>query len=75
MPYTVTGKVKQTKQPRGGYINPKLFKVEQRADKNVLNSEENINPILIGTAVDYLTRFMVGCPVNEAFSVSLKGTR
>ena len=40
---------------------------------DVLNPEENASPGLIGSAVDYLTRFMLGTPVEEAFMVSMAG--
>ena len=40
---------------------------------NELNPIENIHPILIGLAVDYLSRFMVIKNVGEAFKVSLLG--
>lgn len=73
VPYTVSRKAKQAKQPRGGYVNPKLFEVEQRTDGHILDSEESISSILVGSAVDYLTRFMIGNSAEEAFKISLKG--
>ena len=46
--------------------------VETVIDDNVeLNPQENIHASLIGLAVDYLTSFMMGTPVNEAFKISL----
>lgn len=71
--YSVTQRIKAIKQPRGGYIKPKEF-VETVIDDNVeLNPQENIHASLIGLAVDYLTRFMMGTPINESFKISLLG--
>ena len=70
---TVTGKVKKTKQPRGGYINPKKMTVIQQNDNCLLSTEENIHPSLVGLVVDYLTRFMLGKTASEAFEISLSG--
>ena len=39
-----------------------------------LNPEENVHVGLIGTAVDYLTRFITGTPAAEAFQFSLLGS-
>ena len=61
------------KQPWGGYIRPKTaFHVQQFDDETALNDEENIHPILVGLLVDYLTRFMNGAPLEDAFKVSLQ---
>ena len=38
-----------------------------------LYSEENIRANLTGLAVDYLTRFMSGTPLEEAFKISIMG--
>ncbi len=71
---SVTQRIKQVKQPRGGYINPKTMEVIQCGDGiEALHSEENIRANLIGLAVDYLTRFMSGTPVEEAFKISFMG--
>ena len=42
-------------------------------DGKTLNEAENIHALLIGLAVDYLTRFMMGTSVEEAFKISLQG--
>lgn len=61
------------KQPWGGYIRPKTaFHVQQFDDETALNDEENIHLILVGLLVDYLTRFMNGAPLEDAFKVSLQ---
>lgn len=59
---SVTQRIRQVKQPRGGYINYKMMKVIELEGGGIekLNSEENIHANLVGLAVDYLTRFMAG---------------
>lgn len=72
--YSVTQRIKQVKQPRGGYINPKTMEVIQCGEGiESLHSEENIRANLTGLAVDYLTRFMSGTPLEEAFKISFMG--
>lgn len=39
----------------------------------MLNEKENIHASLIGSAVDYMTRFMMGAEKKKAFAISLKG--
>ncbi|MDR4887977.1 hypothetical protein RGU12_10495 [Fredinandcohnia sp. QZ13] len=70
---SVTRRISQVKQPRGGYIKPKDFVVTDLSDDYTLNENENINGSLVGTAVDYLTRFLNGTPKKEVFRVSLMG--
>lgn len=70
--YTVTQRVKQYKQPKGGFINPKQFEIIHNDDSIILNPE-NISPINIGIAVDYLTRFMSGTPKDQAFQIPIWG--
>lgn len=71
---SVTQRIKQVKQPRGGYINPKNMEVIQCGDGiEALHSEENIRANLTGLAVDYLTRFMSGTQLKEAFKISFMG--
>lgn len=70
---SVTKRISMVKQPRGGYIKPKDFVVKDLFDSYTLNNNENINPSLVGTAVDYLTRFLNGTPKKEAFRVSIMG--
>lgn len=72
MAISVTDVVKTVKQPRGGFINPKNLKVVQFDDGKVL-AEENINAGLIGMAVDYLTRYMLGSDEYKAFEISMLG--
>lgn len=72
---SVTNRIKEIKQPRGGYINPKEFKEILLNDKNSLNNEENIHANIIGMAVDYLSRINMGDTKEEAFKISLIGAQ
>ena len=72
---SVTQRIKQIKQPRGGYLPVKAFTVTTLDDGQVLNPEKSIAASLVGTAVDYLSRFMDGTSVEEAFEISLLGAR
>ena len=40
---SVTARIKQIKQPRGGYIKPSQFTVREIQDGNILSEEENIS--------------------------------
>lgn len=71
--YSVTGRIKNVKQPRGGYIKPSKFNAIDLNDGKTLNDEENIHASVIGMAVDYLTRFVMGTDLEEAFRISLRG--
>jgi hypothetical protein len=70
---SVTQRIKQIKQPTGGYIKPKEFTVVNLSDGIDLKCDENIHSILVGEAVDYMTRYMVGAPKEDAFRISLLG--
>ena len=70
---SVTGRIKQIKQPRGGYIKPKDLTVTQFTDKNSLNKNENIHSSLIGLATDYLTRYLLGENLYSVFNTSIRG--
>lgn len=72
---SVTQRIKQIKQPRGGYLPVKTFTVTTLDDGQLLNAEESIAASLVGTAVDYLSRFMDGTTAEEAFEISLLGAR
>ncbi len=56
----VTKRISMVKQPYGGYLNKKQFDITTIDDGKTLNEAENIHASLIGLAVDYLTRFMMG---------------
>ena len=61
------------KQPRGGYINPKLLASETFDDGIVLHEVENVHASIVGMAVDYLTRCQRGMEVEKAFHISWEG--
>lgn len=69
---SVTQKIKEVKQPYGGYLNPKEFKVIEKQDEEVLG-EETISGSLVGLAVDYLTRLMLNNSTSSAFKISMSG--
>lgn len=71
--FPVSFVAEKTKQPRGGYVRPRDFSVVQLQDNTELNEQENISPIIVGLAVDYLTRVEMGSPKEKAFAVSLEG--
>ena len=60
---SVTQRIKKIKQPRGGYIKPSQFKLQKIDDGKILNEQENIHASVIGMAVDYLTRFIMGTDI------------
>ncbi len=70
---SVTQRIKQIKQPRGGYLNPKQFQVTEYHDGEILFQEENIHASLVGTVVDYLTRFTLYEHAESAFQISILG--
>ena len=70
---SVTQRIKEINQPRGGYLPIKLFSVEQFEDHRVLHPVESVSPSLVGICVDYLTRFMKGAEARDAFRISLRG--
>ena len=71
---SVTQRIKQIKQPRGGYLKPSGFEKKEFIDNEILK-EENIHSSLVGLAVDYLTRLMLDVPREEAFKFSILGAR
>ena len=70
---SVTQRISQVKQPRGGYLNPKDLTLIQLSDGENLAEEENVSAGLVGLVVDYMTRYMLGTDVVEAFAVSIMG--
>ena len=73
---SVTQRIKVVTQPKGGYINPKelnTISLGEGIDK--LNPIESITPGLVGIAVDYLTRFMLGAKIEDAFYISIEGSK
>ncbi len=70
---SVTARVKSITQPRGGYLPLKSFKRIELDDGQALSGKENIHASIIGMVVDYLTRFIMGTPLCNAFRVSIQG--
>ena len=71
---SVTNRIKQVKQPRGGYLNPKIFTVKSLGEGiDELNELENVVPSLVGMAVDYLSRCNFGTKPERAFVIAKKG--
>ncbi|MNI40561.1 hypothetical protein D3C73_947860 [compost metagenome] len=68
---SVTGRIEQIKQPRGGYLKPKDF-VEILLDDGVeLYPEKNIHAGLIGSVIDYMTRYTMRTSTEKALNISL----
>lgn len=72
---SVTGRISDINQPFGGFILLKAFKKIDMNDGKILNEKENIHGTLIGLVVDYMTRYLMGTELIEAFSVSLQGAK
>lgn len=70
---SVTQVIKNTTQPRGGYIKPSQFTAYEYDDGLTLNELENVHSSIVGMAVDYLTRFVMGAEKEEAFKISRRG--
>ena len=70
---SVTQRIKQIKQPYGGYLKPSMFKTIKLPSNKVLFPSENINQGIVGMTVDYLTRFILTNNKEEAFKISLDG--
>ncbi len=69
----VSRRAKTYSQPIGGFINPRSMTRIQFDDGIQLGPEE-IDASIVGTAVDYLTRLMLGTPAEEAFEISIAGS-
>lgn len=70
---SVTSRISKIKQPRGGFLKPSDMRIEEQNDGIILNVQENVHASIIGMAVDYLTRFMNGSRLMDAFDISLRG--
>lgn len=57
---SVTKRISEIKQPRGGYVKPSQFEIHKIDDGHILSETENIHASVVGMAVDYLTRFAMG---------------
>lgn len=69
---SVTARIKQVKQPFGGYINPKMMHRED-FDDGIALGPESISPTTMGMVVDYMTRFKVSGDAEDAFRISIQG--
>jgi hypothetical protein len=75
---TVTQRIRQIQQPRGGYVNPRSMQVTQfvdGADSPLDHKAEKVHASLVGLAVDYLARLANGAEPRTAFAISLMGAR
>lgn len=72
---SVTKRINEIKQPRGGYIKPSQFEIHKIDDGYILAENENIHASLVGIAVDYLTRFAMGSELLESFKISCMGAK
>lgn len=72
---SVTQRIKQIKQPHGGYLKLKDWERIDIDDGSQLFPEENIHASLVGLAVDYLSRCAMGTNDEEAFKISLLGAQ
>lgn len=70
---SVTARIKEIKQPRGGYIKPSSMAIIDLNDGKSLAETENVHSSIIGMVVDYMTRFMMGTDISEAFKISILG--
>lgn len=70
---SVTQRINEIKQPRGGYVKPSMFKAIPIISTTALNQIENITPNIIGMVIDHMTRFMLGIPPKKAFKISILG--
>lgn len=74
--YSVTRRIESIKQPWGGFIRPKQFtKITLGEGIEGLKPNEYVHASLTGMAVDYLTRFMLGADVEDAFRISIAGAK
>lgn len=70
---SVTQRIREIKQPWGGYIRPSQFELCKINDGRILAETENVHASIVGTAVDYLTRFAMGAKSSDAFQISCTG--
>lgn len=72
---SVTQRIKEIKQPRGGYIKPSDFEKTVLNDGKNLCDKENVHGSIIGMVVDYMTRFVLNRDKEKAFLVSIMGAK
>lgn len=72
---TVTQRVNEVRQPGYGLLNPRLFEEIQYKSKQSLQDMENVPARFTGLVVDYMTRFLSGETVKQAFQIPLIGSQ
>lgn len=72
---SVTQRVAEVKQPKGGYLKLSKFQETEYSDGILLNEKENLSTNVVGSAVKYLTMFSTGETVEQAFAYSMLGAR
>ena len=72
---SVTSRIKQIRQPRGGFIPPSRMICINLDDGRELSNDENIHSTVVGMVVDYMTRFLMGSSKEEAFKISRLGAK
>lgn len=70
---TVTRRVKETKQPRGGLLPLRNFQCVEMDNFGPVLEKENLHPSIVGMAVDYLSRAIISGDPSHAFQISLHG--
>ena len=71
---SVTQRIRQIKQPYGGYIPASSLKVIPFPDAEIVDLDiENVHSSLVGLAVDYLTRLVLTGKAKKSFDISLLG--
>ena len=70
---SVTQRISQIKQPRGGYLPLSKFECIQLNDGVDLYPSENVEGYLVGTVVDYLSRWKQFNDKEDAFHISMLG--
>lgn len=70
---SVTQIIKNTKQPKNGYIPISEFEELGFSDGKTITTDFNIHPTLVGLAVDYGTRLVLGTKVQDVFRVAIMG--
>ena len=70
---SVTTRINNIKLPQNKNISSSWFKKEIYYDDKELFDYGILHGSVIGTVVDYLTRFSFGTPVEKAFSATIRG--
>ena len=70
--YSVTYRIKEVQQPRGGFLPISQFEcINLDDEESYILHDECYNPSLLGTVVDYLTRFMLTKDAFMSFHFSV----